>query len=126
MRAEDVERQITRYNDAWNRHDLETIGALHAPMIVFHNHTAGERVAGAAAVRAHIGAIFARWPTLRFERRSLRCGEDFAASEWTARAMHPDDGRQLEWDGVDIFPITPEGRIARKDVYSSSATPRVL
>ena len=72
---------------------------MHDDAIVFHNHTAGERVAGAAAVREHIGAIFARWPTLRFERRSLRCGEDFAVSEWTARAVHPDDGRRLEWDG---------------------------
>jgi hypothetical protein len=99
---------------------------MHDDAIVFHNHTAGERVAGATAVRAHIGAIFARWPMLRLARRSLRCGDDFAASEWTARAVHPDDGRQLEWDGVDLFPLTPDGRIARKDVYSSSATPRVL
>ena len=69
--------------------------AIHDDAIVFHNHTAGERVAGAEAVRAHIAAIFARWPTLRFERRSLRCAEDFAVSEWTARAEHPDDGRRL-------------------------------
>jgi hypothetical protein len=55
----------------------------------------------------------------------LRCGEDFAVSEWTARATHADDGRRLEWDGVDIFPITADGRIARKDVYSTSGTPRV-
>jgi hypothetical protein len=59
---------------------------MHDHAIVFHNHTAG---ACAAAVRAHIGAIFARWPTLRFQRRSLRCGDDFAVSEWTARATHP-------------------------------------
>ena len=76
---------IDRYDAAWNAQDLDTIASMHDDAIVFHNHTAGERVAGAAAVRAHIGAIFARWPTLRFERRSLRCGEDFAVSEWTAR-----------------------------------------
>src|SRR5215213_2109103 len=105
---------IDRYDAAWNAQDDDAI--------VFHNHTAGECVAGAEAVRAHIGTIFARWPTLRFERRSLRCGDDFAVSEWTARAVHPDDGRRLEWDGIDVFPLTPEGRIARKDVYSSSAT----
>src|SRR3954467_1585510 len=98
---------------------------MHDDEIVFHNHTAGERVAGAGAVRAHIGAIFARWPTLRFERRALRCGADFAVSEWTARATHPDDGRPLDGGGVDVFPITPAGRIARKDVYSTSTTPRV-
>jgi ketosteroid isomerase-like protein len=116
---------IDRYDAAWNAQDLDTIASLHDDAIVFHNHTAGERVAGAAAVREHIGAIFARWPTLRFQRRSLRCGEDFAVSEWTARAQHP-DGRRLEWDGVDVFPLTSRGLIARKDVYSTSATPRVI
>ena len=117
---------IDRYDAAWNAQDLETIASLHDDAIVFHNHTAGECVAGAAAVRAHIAAIFARWPTLSFERRALRVGDDFAVSEWTARATHPDDRRRLEWDGVDVFPITSDGRIARKDVYSTSGTPRVL
>lgn len=125
MRGMDLAALIDRYDAAWNAQDLETIVALHDDAIVFHNHTAGERAEGAGAVREHIAAIFARWPTLRFERRSLRCGADFAVSEWTAHAVHPDDGRRLSWDGVDVFPITPEGRIARKDVYSTSATPRV-
>jgi uncharacterized protein (TIGR02246 family) len=117
---------IDRYDAAWNAQDLDAIASMHDDAIVFHNHTAGERVAGAAAVRAHIASIFARWPTLRFERRTLRLGADFAVSEWTARATHPDDGRGLEWDGIDVFPITPDGRIGRKDVYSTSGTPRVL
>ena len=103
----DVETLIDRYDAAWNVQDLDAIASMHDEAIVFHNRMAGERVAGAAAVRAPIGVIFARWPTLRFERRSPRCGADFAASEWTARTEHPDDGRRLEWDGVDILPLTP-------------------
>lgn len=122
----DVRGLIDRYDAAWNAQDLATIDSLHDREIVFENHTAGERAEGAEAVRDHIAAIFARWPTLRFERRSLRCGADFAVSEWTARAIHPDDGRVLEWDGVDVFPLSAEGLIARKDVYSTSAAPRVL
>jgi uncharacterized protein (TIGR02246 family) len=122
----DVAALIDRYDAAWNAQDLAAVASMHDDEVVFHNHNAGERVAGADAVRDHIGAIFARWPTLRFERRALRCGEDFAVSEWTARATHPDDGRRLEWDGVDVFPLTPAGRIARKDIYSTSGTPRVL
>jgi ketosteroid isomerase-like protein len=117
---------IDRYDSAWNAQDLDAIASMHDDAVIFHNHNADERVVGAAAVRDHIGAIFARWPTLRFERRALRCGEDFAVSEWTARATHPDDGRRLEWEGVDVFPVTVAGRIARKDVYSTSGTPRVL
>ena len=115
---------IGRYDDAWNRQDVEAISSMHAPGIVFHNHTADERVEGRDAVGAHIAAIFARWPTLRFAGRGQRAGADFVVSEWTASATHPDDGRRLEWDGIDVFPISG-GLIVRKDVYSSSATPRV-
>jgi uncharacterized protein (TIGR02246 family) len=111
---------IDRYDAAWNAQDLDAVASMHDESIVFENHTAGERAEGAEAVREHIGRIFARWPTLRFERRALRCGPDFAVSEWTARATHPGDGRRLEWDGVDIFPLTAGGLIARKDVYSDS------
>jgi ketosteroid isomerase-like protein len=126
MHSMDIAGLIDRYDAAWNAQDLETIASLHDDAMVFHNYTAGERVAGAPAVRDHIAGIFERWPTLRFTRRSLRCGTDFAASEWTAHATHPDDGRRLEWDGVDVFVVTPTGLLTRKDVYSSSGTPRVL
>ena len=114
---------IAAYDDAWNRQDVEAISSLHAPDVVFHNHTAGERVEGRDAVAAHIAGIFERWPTLRFSGRGQRAGEDFVVSEWTASATHPDDGRRLEWDGVDVFPFR-DGLIARKDVYSSSHRPR--
>jgi len=116
-----VRELIDSYNDAWNRQDLDAIHAAHASDVVFHNHTAGERVEGADAVREHIGHIFENWPTLRFTGRSLRVADDFAVSEWTARAQK--DDAVLEWDGVDVFPIR-NGLIARKDVYSASHRPR--
>ena len=115
---------IETYNEAWNRQDLDALCAFHADEIVFENHTAGERAEGADAVRAHIGGIFERWPTLRFSARALYPADDFAVCEWTLNLTK--DGRSLEWDGVDVFPLTPQGRIARKDVYSTSRTPRVL
>ena len=110
---------IERYNDAWNRQDLDALHAQHHPDIVFHNHTADERAEGADAVRAHIAQIFANNPTLRFSTRSLHVGEDFAVCEWTASTG------TREWDGVDVFPIR-DGKIARKDVYSSSHRAREL
>ena len=122
---EDLAATVDRYNAAWNAQDLEAVAALHADDIVFHNHTAGERVEGATAVAAHIGGIFARWPDLEFRGRSpLRIGPDFVVSEWTATAT-ASDGRRLEWDGVDILPFR-NGLLVRKDVYSSSHAPRVV
>jgi uncharacterized protein (TIGR02246 family) len=116
-----IRELIDAYNDAWNRQDLDAVAAMHADDIVFHNWTAGERVEGAAAVKAHIGRIFESWPSLRFTGRDLRVGDDFVVSEWTARASK--DAEMLEWDGVDVIPIV-DGKIARKDVYSSSHAPR--
>jgi ketosteroid isomerase-like protein len=114
----DTKALIESYNDAWNRQDLDAVCSFHADEIVFENHTAGERADGADAVRAHIGGIFERWPTLRFSARSLYPAAEFAVCEWTAQALR-DDGRRIEWDGVDVFPIR-DGLIARKDVYSTS------
>ena len=121
MNPTDVTELISRYNDAWNAQDLDAIHAAHHPEIVFENHTAEERAEGADAVRDHIGRIFANNPTMRFRTRSLHTGEDFAVCEWTLTLVR--DGRTLEWDGVDVFPIR-NGLIARKDVYSASHRPR--
>ena len=107
-----VRELISPYNDAWNAHDVDAICALHAPGMVFENHTAGERAEG-DAVREHIAAIFRNNPDLSFTTRDLRVGDDFAVCEWTARA----GGR--EWNGVDVFPLR-DGLIARKDIYSAS------
>ena len=121
MNPAEVTELIGRYNEAWNNQNLDTIDSLHHPAIVFDNPTAGERAEGAEAVREHIGRIFGNNPDMRFTTRSLQAGEDFAVCEWTLNLTK--DGRSLEWDGVDVFPLK-DGLILRKDVYSSSHRPR--
>src|SRR5206468_11734609 len=95
---------IDRYNDAWNAQDVETIARYHHPEIVFQNHTAGERVEGAAPASAHIAGIFAGCPDLPFRGRRAYYGDDSVVSEWTATATHP-AGSKPEWDGIDASPF---------------------
>ena len=121
--APDLLKTIGRYNDAWNAHDLDAIIAMHAPDMVFENHTAGERAEGAGPVREHIAQIFRNWPDLRFTSRRLYVRDGLVVSEWTAHATR--DGKRLEWDGIDVFPFE-NGLIKRKDVYSTSHAPRAL
>ena len=121
--AAELEQVIERYNDAWNAQDLDAVVAFHAPGMVFENHTAGERAEG-GDVREHIGEIFANWPDLSFRGRRLYVRDGLVVSEWTATATAA-DGRELEWDGIDVFPFE-NGLILRKDVYSAGHRPRVL
>ena len=127
--AEALETAIARYNEAWNRHDLETIMAMHAPDMVFENHTAHERAEG-EAVREHIGAIFATWPDIRFESRRTYVRDGLVVQEWTATATHANEmrrgdlvaeptGKTISWDGLDVIPFE-NGLVKRKDVYSDS------
>ncbi|MGH3074941.1 MAG: nuclear transport factor 2 family protein [Gaiellales bacterium] len=111
---------IDRYNDAWNRQDVDAIVEMHTADIVFHNHTAGERVEG-DAVRDHIAGIFANWPGLAFSGRALYVREGLVVQEWTATGTHAESGRSATWDGMDILP-TRDGKFARKDVYSDSVS----
>ena len=126
---EALEARIREYNDAWNDHDLDAIMAMHAPDMVFENHTAHERAEG-EAVRDHIGAIFETWPDIRFEGRRTDCRDGLVVQEWTATATHtstlrrgdieaPPSGRKISWDGLDVIPFE-DGLVKRKDVYSDS------
>jgi steroid delta-isomerase-like uncharacterized protein len=122
---------IERYNQAWNEHDVDAIIAMHAPGMVFENHTAGERAEG-GEVREHIARIFDAWPDIAFKTRRLYVREDLVIQEWTARATHTREmrrgeivaapsGRRVEWEGLDVIPFA-DGLVKRKDVYSDSVS----
>jgi ketosteroid isomerase-like protein len=117
----------TRYRDAFFARDVDAIIALVTPDFVFENVTAGERIEGADAARRHISAIHARWTDLTFEepKGGLIACADHAVAEWTARATHPDTGRRIEWDGIDLIEVR-DGRICRNAVYSSAHAARSL
>ena len=128
---EALEQAIARYNDAWNAHDLDAIMSMHAPDMVFENHTAGEVALGEEA-REHIGRIFHTWPDIEFSTRRLYVRDGLVVQEWTATATHANrmergelvaepTGRKLSWNGMDIIPFE-DGLVKRKDVYSDSVS----
>lgn len=127
--TEQLSETIAAYNDAWNAHDVERIASMHAPDMVFENHTAGERAVGEEAL-THIAGIFEAWPDIEFQTRRLYVREDLVVQEWTASATHvkplsrgeitaQPSGRRIEWDGMDVIPFDA-GKVKRKDVYSDS------
>jgi steroid delta-isomerase-like uncharacterized protein len=84
----DLEAAIARYNDAWNRHDVEAILAMHTDDSVFENHTSGGKGVGKAEIRKIVEGIFATFPDLRFDGRRTYVRDDLVVQEWTATATH--------------------------------------
>ena len=126
-----LERAIGRYNDAWNAHDLDAIMALHAPDMVFENHTADERAEG-EAVRATSARSSRPGPTSASRAGGTYCRDRLVVQEWTATATHANEmrrgdlvaeptGKTVSWDGLDVIPFE-NGLVKRKDVYSDSVT----
>jgi steroid delta-isomerase-like uncharacterized protein len=122
---------IAAYNDAWNAHDVDRIGSMHAPDMVFENHTAGERAEGDEALR-HIARIFESWPDVAFQTRRIYVRENLVVQEWTATATHvkplrrgdivaEPSGKRIQWEGMDVIPFE-NGKVKRKDVYSDSVS----
>ncbi len=129
--TEQLHETIDAYNDAWNTHDVERIGSMHASDMVFENHTAGERAEGEDALR-HIAGIFESWPDIEFQTRRLYVREDLVVQEWTASATHvkplsrgeivaEPSSKRIEWNGMDVIPFK-DGKVKRKDVYSDSVS----
>jgi steroid delta-isomerase-like uncharacterized protein len=129
--ARSLEEAIGRYNEAWNDHDLDAIMSMHAPDMVFENHTAGESAEG-DEVRDHIAAILETWPDIHFETRRIYVRDGVVTQEWTATATHSKTmrrgdlvaeptGEKIEWRGVDVIPYE-DGLVKRKDVYSDSVS----
>jgi steroid delta-isomerase-like uncharacterized protein len=129
--SEALNEAIERYNEAWNAHDLDSIMSMHAPDMVFENHTAGEAASG-GGVRGHIGSIFDTWPDIEFTTRRLYVREGLVVQEWTATATHrktmrrgelvaEPTGKTVTWNGLDVIPFE-DGLVKRKDVYSDSVS----
>jgi steroid delta-isomerase-like uncharacterized protein len=128
---EALSETIERYNQAWNAHDLDAIMSMHAPDMVFENHTAGESAEG-EDVRGHIASIFESWPDIAFSTRRMYVRDGLVVQEWTASATHSrpmrrgdlvaePSGARVEWTGLDVMPFE-NGLLKRKTVYSDSVS----
>lgn len=125
-----LEKVIAAYGEAWNRHDIEAILAMHTEDSVFENHTSGGRGVGKAAIREILKGVFTTFPDIRFDARRTYVRDGLVTQEWTATGtlavpitrgattVQP-TGRKVSWNGVDVIPFRGE-LVARKDVYVDS------
>jgi steroid delta-isomerase-like uncharacterized protein len=125
-----LEKIIAAYGEAWNRHDIEAILAMHTEDSVFENHTSGGKGIGKVAIREILQGVFAVFPDIRFDARRTYVRDGLVVQEWTAMGtlavpymrdsvtVQP-TGRKVSWNGIDVIPFVGM-LVARKDVYVDS------
>lgn len=125
-----LEKIIAAYGEAWNRHDVAAILAMHTEDSVFENHTSGGQAVGRNAIRGILEGVFSAFPDIRFDARRTYVRDGLVTQEWTATGtlaipytrgsttVQP-TGRKVSWNGVDVIPFTGS-LVARKDVYVDS------
>lgn len=115
---------VARFNDAFDRHDVDGVMAAMTEDCVFENTGPapdGERYEGAAAVRAFWGRFFKANPQAKFVAEEQFAAGDRCVMRWRYdwRAPSPSAEPTLEVHhvrGVDVLRVR-DGRVAEKLAY---------
>lgn len=108
---------VDRFNDAFNRHDAETVISLLADDTVFEDTSPapdGLRLTGKTAVADYWRTWFARNPDAKFDAEEIVVSGDRAVVLWVYRKVR--NGVPWHLRGVDIFTVR-NGKIAAKLAY---------
>lgn len=108
---------IERFNEAFNRHDVDAVMAAMTDDCVFESTDppAGTRREGAAAVRAAWDEFFTASPTAHFEAEETIVTGDRCVVRWRYTWTN-DDGTSGAVRGVDVMTVR-DGRVAEKLAY---------
>ena len=109
---------IDRFNEAFNRHDVEGIMALMTNDVVFENTSPrpdGERYDGQESVRGFWEQFFASSPNARFDTEDIFAGVNRCTVRWIYNWIDA-DGKRGHVRGVDVFRVR-DGKVAEKLSY---------
>jgi ketosteroid isomerase-like protein len=108
---------VRRFNEAFNRHDLDAIMDAMTDDCVFENTNPppdGARYQGQQAVRVFWEKLFRNSPDALFETEEMFAAGDRCVVRWVYRKMR--DGQPWHLRGVDVFRVR-DGKVAEKLAY---------
>jgi len=115
--SDDTVAAVERFNDAFNRHDVDAVMAAMTDDCVFENTSPpdGQRYEGPSQVRAAWEEFFAASPTARFDGEDVIATGDRCVVQWRYTWTN-DDGSTSALRGVDVLRVR-DGKVAEKFAY---------
>lgn len=111
----------TRYNAAWNAHDVAAIMAMHADDTSYQRHGSPKVYKGKETVAEQFGKDFSGLPGLHFEGVALYGSDDHFVSESILTATKP-DGTPVTMELVDVITLRG-GKVVSKSSYFVASRP---
>jgi ketosteroid isomerase-like protein len=115
--AEATLAAVERFNEAFNRHDVDAVMAAMTDDCVFENTSPfpdGTRIEGQSAVRAYWESFFKGSPTAHFDAEDVIVSKDRCIVRW--KYTKTKDGKPWHIRGVDVFRVRG-GKISEKLSY---------
>ena len=115
--TEETTRVITRFTEAWNRHDVGAVLACVTEDFVFESTRPvpdGERFEGKSRMRAFLEDFFARSPNATFTAEELFSAGERCVVRWRYDWVR--DGVAGHVRGVDVLRVR-DGKVAEKLAY---------
>ncbi len=114
---DDTVAAVERFNNAFNRHDVDAVMAAMTDDCVFENTSPpnGQRYEGQAQVRAAWEEFFAASPTAHFDGEDVIATGDRCVVQWRYTWTN-DDGSTSALRGVDVLRVR-DGKVAEKFAY---------
>jgi ketosteroid isomerase-like protein len=108
---------VERFNDAFNRHDVDAVMAAMTDDCVFESTSPpdGQRFEGAAEVRAAWEGFFGSSPTAHFDAEDVIVTGDRCVVQWRY-TWDADDGTTAHIRGVDVIRVR-DSKVAEKFAY---------
>lgn len=110
---------VERFNQAFNRHDVDAVMAAMTEDCIFENTFPppdGERYERQAAVRVFWEAFFRSSPNAVFEAEELFATGDRCVVRWLYRWAPDAEGTPGHVRGIDLFRVR-DGKVAEKLSY---------
>ena len=115
--GDETARAVTRFNEAWNRHDIDAVLACMTDDCVFESTRPvpdGDRYEGKARMRAFLESFFTRSPDARFTTEEMITAGDRAVVRWRYDWVR--DGAPGHVRGVDVLRVR-DGLVSEKLAY---------
>ncbi len=111
----------TRYNAAWNAHDVPTIMAMHVDDTSYQRHGIPKVYKGKESVAEQFAKDMSGLPGLHFEGTALYGSDDHFVSESILTATKA-DGEKVTMELVDVITLR-DGKVVHKSSYFVPSRP---